>query len=378
MDDPNKYPIRKSSDSEPLAVTNSSEDPNPDNTDQQTEPSGMVRDDMIVREKPAVSQSSSQSSSRETDVVDALASQLHKICLPNQILCDISIDGIVAYIRQRSSIKIVTMVGAGISTAAGIPDFRSPGTGIYHNLKKYKLPHPQAIFELDYFKEHPEPFYQLASDLLPGEYRPTKSHYFIKLLEEKGVLLRHYTQNIDNLDRMAGISEDKLIEAHGTFYKSHCLGCKHEYGFEWLKRQINRKRIPHCIHCNCLVKPDIIFFGENLPRRFYQNIKTDFNECDLLILMGSSLEVEPFASLALRPSKMCPRLMINLVPVGDNIDFEFGKPDNKRDVLWIGECDAGCQLLADELGWGDELIKLMKSDETKYSCRMTETAETSC
>ncbi|CAH1392652.1 unnamed protein product [Nezara viridula] len=334
--------------------------------------------DMAIREKPSSSKTSSMSTSGETDVVDALASQLQNISLPNQILSDLSMDGIVAYIRKKPCRNIVTMVGAGISTAAGIPDFRSPGTGIYHNLKKYNLPYPQAIFELAYFKEHPEPFYELASDLLPGEYRPTKSHFFIKLLEEKGVLLRHYTQNIDNLERLAGISEEKLIEAHGTFYKSHCLGCQNQYGFEWLKRQINRKRIPHCIHCNALVKPDIIFFGENLPRRFYQKMYSDFVECDLLIIMGSSLEVEPFASLALRPSKMCPRLMINLVPVGDNIEFLFGKSANDRDVLWIGDCDAGCQLLADKLGWGDDLIKLLATDETTYSSMERGTAETSC
>ncbi|XP_014291547.1 NAD-dependent protein deacetylase sirtuin-2 [Halyomorpha halys] len=334
--------------------------------------------DTSVREKPKSDSRHGDDMSHETDVVDELATQLQNIKLPNQILCDLSIYGIVSYIKKRPCLNIITMVGAGISTAAGIPDFRSPETGIYNNLQKYNLPYPQAIFELEYFKKYPEPFYQLTSDLLPGEYSPTKSHYFIKLLEEKGILLRHYTQNIDNLDRLAGISEDKLIEAHGTFYQSHCLGCKNKYGFEWLKRQIHRKRIPHCIHCNSLVKPDIIFFGESLPHRFYQKMSTDFLNCDLLIIMGSSLEVEPFASLALRPNKMCPRLIINLVPVGDNIGFQFGKANNNRDVLWTGDCDTGCQILADELGWGDELIRLMKSDDTIYSNTLKGTAETSC
>lgn len=73
--------------------------------------------------------------------------------------------------------------------AAGIPDFRSPGSGLYHNLQKYNLPEPQAIFDIGYFKENPEPFFMLAKELLPGSFKPTISHYFIKLLKEKGTCL---------------------------------------------------------------------------------------------------------------------------------------------------------------------------------------------
>lgn len=79
-------------------------------------------------------------------------------------------------------------------SAAGIPDFRSPGKGLYHNLAKYNLPYPQAIFELVYFLKQPEPFFQIARELFPGSFHPTAAHYFLKLLQEKGLLLRHYTQ----------------------------------------------------------------------------------------------------------------------------------------------------------------------------------------
>lgn len=119
--------------------------------------------------------------------------------------------------------------------AAGIPDFRSPGSGLYDNLQKYNLPHPQAIFELDFFHVNPKPFFTLAKELYPGSFKPTISHYFIKLLVEKGILLRHYTQNIDTLERIAEIPEEKLVEAHGTFYTGHCLKCKKEYALEWMK-----------------------------------------------------------------------------------------------------------------------------------------------
>lgn len=81
-------------------------------------------------------------------------------------------------------------------SAAGIPDFRSPGFGLYHNLQKYNLPDPQDIFEIEFFKNNPKPFFTLAKEMYPGTFKPTVCHYFIRLLEEKGLLLRHYTQVI--------------------------------------------------------------------------------------------------------------------------------------------------------------------------------------
>lgn len=119
--------------------------------------------------------------------------------------------------------------------AAGIPDFRSPSSGLYHNLEQYNLPHPTAIFEIDFFSENPEPFFVLAKQLLPEGFRPTPSHYFVRLLYEKGLLLRHYTQNIDTLERVAGIPGDKLVEAHGTFHTGKCLKCRKAYDLPWMK-----------------------------------------------------------------------------------------------------------------------------------------------
>lgn len=97
------------------------------------------------------------------------------------------------------------------------------------------MPDPQAIFETSFFRENPKPFFVLAKELYPGSFKPTPCHYFIKLLNDKGVLLRHYTQNIDTLERLAGLPEQKLVEAHGTFYRGHCLECDKEYSLEWIK-----------------------------------------------------------------------------------------------------------------------------------------------
>ncbi len=87
----------------------------------------------------------------------------------------------------RSSSNIVVLAGAGISVSAGIPDFRSPGTGLYDNLQKYNLPFAEAIFDLQYFKKNPWPFYEFCRETWPGKHKPTKAHNFLSLLQNKGV-----------------------------------------------------------------------------------------------------------------------------------------------------------------------------------------------
>ncbi|KAF7280936.1 sirtuin 2 [Rhynchophorus ferrugineus] len=292
-----------------------------------------------------------------------------------KVLDDVNLDGIVDYIKKKNCKNIITLAGAGISTAAGIPDFRSPGTGLYDNLQKYNLPHPQAIFELDFFHENPKPFFVLAKELYPGSFKPTRSHYFIRLLHEKGLLLRHYTQNIDTLERVAGIPEDKLIEAHGTFYTGHCLACRQKYTLDWMKERIFKDEIPICEKCPGVVKPDIVFFGENLPEKFSSAMSSDFDNCDLLVILGSSLVVQPFASLVDMPPSTVPRLLINrekvgrrtgiMAMLGINGGLEFDKKGNTRDVAWLGDCDEGCQVFADKLGWGDELKDLQKKEHDR-------------
>ena len=105
------------------------------------------------------------------------------------------IRSIAALLSSNKYKNIVVLTGAGVSCNAGIPDFRTPGTGLYDNLQKYNLPFPEAVFELDFYRSNPEPFVQLASELWPGlRHSPTVTHSFIALLERKGLLLRVYTQ----------------------------------------------------------------------------------------------------------------------------------------------------------------------------------------
>lgn len=294
-----------------------------------------------------------------------------------KVLDELTLDGVAKYILSGKCKNVICMVGAGISTSAGIPDFRSPGTGLYANLQKYNLPYPEAIFQIDYFKQHPEPFFALAKELYPGQFKPTICHYFMRLLKDKGLLKRCYTQNIDTLERVAGLEGDDLIEAHGTFYTSHCVSfcCRKEYNLDWMKEKIFADDIPKCEKCDSLVKPDIVFFGENLPVRFFTSMKMDFPRCDLLIVMGTSLQVQPFASLVSKVSRNCPRLLINMEKTGQadpmlgmlgfggGMDFDSDKA--YRDVAQISTCDDGCLALADLLGWKSELEELVKKEHSR-------------
>ena len=141
------------------------------------------------------------------------------------------IDEICRQLNSGRFKHVVVMTGAGISVSAGIPDFRSPGTGFYDKLDlgKFDLPSPQSVFELDYFRKNPKPFFTVAKELYPGKYHPTSAHYFITLLATKRLLLRCYTQNIDGLEREAGITEDLIVEAHGSFTTAKCIDCAKEY-----------------------------------------------------------------------------------------------------------------------------------------------------
>ncbi|XP_026797015.3 NAD-dependent protein deacetylase sirtuin-2 [Pangasianodon hypophthalmus] len=310
----------------------------------------------------------------EMDFLRSLFSRTLGLSPGEKVLDELSLDGVARYIQSGKCKNIICMVGAGISTSAGIPDFRSPGTGLYSNLQKYNLPYPEAIFQIDYFKKHPEPFFALARELYPGQFKPTVCHYFIRMLKDKGLLKRCYSQNIDTLERVAGLEGEDLIEAHGTFHTSHCVSflCRKEYSMEWMKDKIFAEDIPKCEACNSLVKPDIVFFGENLPSRFFSSMKKDFPQCDLLIIMGTSLQVQPFASLVSRVPNSCPRLLINmeksgqsdfgmgLLGFGGGMDFDSDKA--YRDVAHLSTCDDGCLAIAELLGWKAELEELVKRE----------------
>ncbi|PLW14118.1 hypothetical protein PCASD_21994, partial [Puccinia coronata f. sp. avenae] len=232
------------------------------------------------------------------------------------------------------------------------------------------------------FKDNPAPFYTLAKELNPKHFRPTKTHQFFKLLETKKKLKKCFTQNIDTLERLAGVSEHLIVEAHGSFATSRCIECRSKMSGDQFVLQLDQIHPPDPLIVKCpqrscfgkrtaLVKPDIVFFGEQLPAKFFKSL-SDFQDADLLIVLGTSLQVHPFASLISTVPIHCPRVLINLEAVGEagrrsggagqgGFDFEGihrGGKKFTRDVLVLGTTDDRVGQLCDLLAWKDELLAL--------------------
>lgn len=253
---------------------------------------------------------------------------------PEPVLSSFDLKGVAEKIKSGDVRNIIVMAGAGISVSAGIPDFRTPGTGLYDNLQKYNLPQPTDVFNIEFFKQNPRPFYQLAKELFPGQHKPTPTHHFVRLLHDKGLLLRCFTQNIDSLESVAGIPKDRIVAAHGNFDSAHCVETGAEVPVAEVREAIMKGEEeggwPDMnARWGGLVKPDIIFFGEPLPQRFFAlagvlsvvetealGVVPDFPQCDLLVVMGTSLTVQPFCNLTELVPDKCPRVLLNMQPAG--------------------------------------------------------------
>lgn len=241
-------------------------------------------------------------------------------------------------IEKKKYKKIVVMTGAGISTAAGIPDFRSPKTGLYANLQKYNLPYPEAVFDISYLRENPDPFFMLAGEMYPTKFKPTTFHMFIKWISDLGCLKRVFTQNIDTLERIAGVPGELVVEAHGSFATSRCIDCKRTADKDAVEENVLvKKAVPKCEECGGIVKPDVVFFGEGLPERFF-DLLDDFDDVDLAIVAGTSLQVAPFNHLPDMVPLNVPRWLINIERVGSlgtrNLDkLVLGPLENLDEVI---------------------------------------------
>lgn len=302
---------------------------------------------------------SKDSESKELEQVILAIETLQISPLPKgQMFETYCVKGLASMIKSGKR-KILVMTGAGISTAADIPDFRSPKTGLYSNLQKYNLPSPESVFTLKFFKKNPVPFCMLAKEMWPSNFQPTPVHYFIKMLSDKGLLLRNYTQNIDTLERLTGMNQDHLVEAHGAFEAGHCVDCQHEHTHEYVKTSIFKDQVPKCLKCKGLVKPKIVFFGEDLPGRYHELLERDKNNADLLIVIGTSLVVHPFASIVDVVGKDIPRVLINMHSVKG-----FSSKKKKRDMELLGDCQVAIMDLAKELGWYDELVQFAPNSKS--------------
>jgi NAD-dependent deacetylase len=192
----------------------------------------------------------------------------------------------------RSAGRALALTGAGISVPSGIPDFRSPGTGLWANVD------PMQVAHIDVFRRHPERFWQFYGQrfALLRDKRPNRAHRALVELERRGALEAVVTQNIDGLHRAAGTRE--LIEVHGTIGTSSCLECGERLELDTVRSRLEAAPdgVPRC-DCGAPLKPDVVLFGELLPEAALARASALAAEADLLLCVGSSLEVFPVAQL---------------------------------------------------------------------------------
>ncbi|MCF4151996.1 Sir2 family NAD-dependent protein deacetylase [Dethiosulfovibrio sp. F2B] len=197
--------------------------------------------------------------------------------------------------------SVAVLSGAGVSTSSGIPDFRGPN-GIYR--RKYDVD-PEMIFDIDFFSRDPSFFYKFHREFLEAleEVSPSYTHKFLAALEREGRLKGIVTQNIDALHHKAG--SQKVLEIHGGVWKSTCLSCGKSYDYETSRRKTMDEDIPRCEICGGVIKPDIVFFGENV--KHLEASRSIISQADLLFVLGSSLTVVPAALL---PSCCTGRIVV--------------------------------------------------------------------
>lgn len=192
----------------------------------------------------------------------------------------------------KSTQHVVAFTGAGISTDSGIPDFRSPDSGLWHDVD------PMNVASIFGFKKNPAAFYAWVAPLarLTIQAKPSAGHVALAELERMGKLDSIITQNIDMLHTRAG--NKTIFELHGHMRETTCINCFKVYdAMPILHKFLEDAEVPLCPKCGGVLKPNVILFGEQLPIRELQGAQDAARKCDLLIVIGSSLEVEPASDL---------------------------------------------------------------------------------
>ena len=186
--------------------------------------------------------------------------------------------------------SVVALTGAGISVPSGIPDFRTPGTGIWENVD------PMEVAHIDAWRADPERFWTFYGQRFQtlGDKLPNAAHEALVELERRGLLDAVITQNIDMLHRKAGTRE--LVEVHGSIASCSCLSCGECRGLEDVIARLGDAVVPACA-CGQPLKPDVVLFGEFLPADALERATQLAQDADVLLCVGSSLEVYPVAQL---------------------------------------------------------------------------------
>ena len=192
----------------------------------------------------------------------------------------------------RAAERAVVLTGAGVSVPSGIPDFRSPGSGLWENHD------PMEVAHIDAWRRDPDRFWSFYSQRFATltDKRPNDAHLALAELERRGLLRGVITQNIDRLHRKAGT--ERLIEVHGSIEWSVCLRCGERVSIDRVVELLDAADgAPPCPTCGAPLKPDVVLFGELLPERALTEAQDLAMAADLMLCVGSSLEVYPVAGL---------------------------------------------------------------------------------
>lgn len=227
---------------------------------------------------------------------------------------DEHIPEMIAEMMLKSSFTVV-LTGAGISTESGIPDFRSPGTGLWEKVD------PMEALSADVLYKNPKKFYTTGFKILTGmrNARPNKAHEILAKMEAEGLIKAVITQNIDNLHYEAG--SKNIMEVHGHIRTGHCIRCKNIYEFDAIEKKVDGGEIPPVCSCGGMIRPDVVLFGDSLPHCFDEAWKMS-EKCQLMIVIGSSLQVAPVNYLP----TLAKRLV--LVNIGETMF------DRKADIVY--------------------------------------------
>lgn len=224
----------------------------------------------------------------------------------------------------------VVLTGAGISTESGIPDFRSPGTGLYNSID------PMEYLSVGALRERPQVFWKYFTDVFESATlaEPNGGHVALAKLEEAGYVASVITQNIDGLHQKAG--SRTVYEVHGHLRTAHCDGCRKTIPLSDAFAQVREDRLPDCAFCGDSIRPDVVLFGDMMPWAFEESVETARSH-DMMLVVGSSLTVAPANTLALEP------------PVLAIVNRESTPFDERADLTICGPAGETLSALAAEL-----------------------------
>lgn len=219
----------------------------------------------------------------------------------------------VVDLMQKSKNTIV-LTGAGISTESGIPDFRSPNSGLWTKVDPMEALSTSVLFN------NPQKFYNTGFKIITSmkNAKPNRAHEILAKMEDEGIIQLIITQNIDNLHLWAG--SQNVYEVHGNSRSCTCMKCKKTYSIETIEKKVEKNEIPPKCVCSGIIRPDVVLFGDMLPDCFYEGM-IEVEKAGLLIVIGSSLTVYPVSQMA----AVCKRLII--------LNFGSTPYDYKSDVV---------------------------------------------